>query len=65
MMKHNHACDHCGRRFGLVTHRWWGGKFCSRACKQIRRRDAALWHRVFSWHGDMPRLQGTTGRSGR
>jgi len=20
--------DYCGGRFGLVTHRWWGNKFC-------------------------------------
>ena len=24
---------HCGGRFGLVTHRWWGNKFCKRTCK--------------------------------
>src|SRR5215471_6162174 len=22
------VCDHCGGRFGMVTHRWWGNKFC-------------------------------------
>src|SRR5215471_17209008 len=27
------VCDHCGGRFGMVTHRWWGNKFCKRACK--------------------------------
>jgi hypothetical protein len=26
-------CDHCGGPFGLVTHRWWGSKFCTRRCK--------------------------------
>jgi hypothetical protein len=20
------VCDHCGGRFGMVTHRWWGNK---------------------------------------
>src|SRR5215467_14046009 len=27
------VCDHCGGRFGMVTHRWWGNKFCKRICK--------------------------------
>jgi hypothetical protein len=27
------VCDHCGGRFGLVTHRWWGNKFCTKVCK--------------------------------
>jgi hypothetical protein len=27
------VCDHCGGRFGMVTHRWWGNKFCKRASK--------------------------------
>jgi hypothetical protein len=27
------VCDHCGGRFGMVTHRWWGSKFCKRTCK--------------------------------
>ena len=27
------ACNHCGGRFGMVTHRWWGNKFCKRTCK--------------------------------
>jgi hypothetical protein len=27
------GCDHCGGRFGLVTHRWWGNKFCKKVCK--------------------------------
>ena len=31
-LKHQ-GCDQCGGRFGLVTHRWWGNKFCKRACK--------------------------------
>src|SRR5262249_25210574 len=28
------VCDHCGGRFGMVTHRWWGNKFCKRTCKE-------------------------------
>src|SRR5215510_2306754 len=27
------VCDRCGGRFGMVTHRWWGNKFCRRTCK--------------------------------
>jgi len=27
------VCDHCGGRFGMVTHLWWGNKFCRRTCK--------------------------------
>jgi hypothetical protein len=33
------VCDRCGGRFGLVTHRWWGHKFCKRACKETHVRD--------------------------
>jgi hypothetical protein len=29
------VCDHCGGSFGMVTHRWWGNKFCKQACKDI------------------------------
>jgi hypothetical protein len=31
------VCDHCGGRFGLVTHRWWGNKFCKKVCKDAYR----------------------------
>jgi len=27
------VCDHCGGRFGLVTHRWWGNKFCKKVAR--------------------------------
>jgi hypothetical protein len=27
------ACDHCGGRFGMVTYRCWGNKFCKTRCK--------------------------------
>jgi hypothetical protein len=36
------VCAHCGGRFGLVTHRWWGNKFCKRACRDNYIREAAL-----------------------
>src|SRR5262245_15497399 len=33
------ACDYCGGRFGMVTHRWWGDKFCKRTCKDAYLRE--------------------------
>jgi hypothetical protein len=32
-MRQSQFCDHCGGRFGLLTHRWLGAKFCKRTCK--------------------------------
>ena len=36
------VCDHCGGRFGMVTHRWWGNKFCKRTCKDSYLREITL-----------------------
>ena len=36
------ACDHCGGPFGMVTHRWWGSKFCKRSCKDAYLREILL-----------------------
>jgi hypothetical protein len=36
------VCDHCGGRFGMVTHRWWGNKFCKRTCKDAYLREVTL-----------------------
>ena len=36
------VCDHCGGPFGLVTHRWWGSKFCKRRCKDAYLREIML-----------------------
>src|SRR5262245_34624080 len=46
-------CDRCGGRFGLVTHRWWGNKFCKRTCRDnyIRDRDAIC---RWLWFGRLP-----------
>jgi hypothetical protein len=33
------VCDHCGGPFGMVTHRWWGSKFCKRRCKEAYLRE--------------------------
>jgi hypothetical protein len=39
----NHqVCDRCGGRFGMVTHRWWGSKFCKRTCKDAYLREVTL-----------------------
>ena len=32
-LRSRQVCDHCGGPFGMVTHRWWGNKFCKRRCK--------------------------------
>jgi len=36
------GCDHCGGRFGMVPHRWWGNKFCKRTCKDAYRLEVML-----------------------
>ena len=36
------VCDHCGGCFGMVTHRWWGNKFCKRTCKNAYLREVTL-----------------------
>ncbi|SRR6266550_1173041 len=49
------VCDHCGGRFGMVTHRWWGNKFCKRACKDAYLREVTLDRdTIRRWFG--PRL---------
>jgi hypothetical protein len=40
-MKQPQICDHCGR-FGIVTHRWWGNKFCKGTCKGAYLRELTL-----------------------
>jgi hypothetical protein len=37
-------CDRCGGPFGLVTHRWWGSKFCTRRCKEGHIRQIMVNH---------------------
>jgi hypothetical protein len=41
-IRKHQLCDHCGGRFGLVTHRWWGNKFCKKACKEAYVREILL-----------------------
>ena len=33
------VCDYCGGRFGMVTHRWWGDKFCKKTRKNAYLRE--------------------------
>ena len=33
------VCDYCGERFGMVTQRCWGNKFCKRTCKNAYLRE--------------------------
>ncbi len=40
-VRKHQVCDRCGGRFGMITHRWWGNKFCKRTCKDAYLRE--LW----------------------
>jgi hypothetical protein len=60
------ACDHCGGRFGLVTHRWWGNKFCKRTCRDYYIREVALDRdaiRRWLWLARLPSRAGAAGPS--
>ena len=39
VVRSRQVCDHCGGPFGMVTHRWWGSKFCKRRCKEAYLRE--------------------------
>jgi hypothetical protein len=46
------VCDRCCGRFGMVTHRWWGYKFCKRTCKEAHVREVTLGREVIGrWLG--------------
>ena len=46
------VCDYCGGRFGMVTHRWWGNKFCKAVCKDAYLREVKLGLSSFRrWFG--------------
>jgi hypothetical protein len=52
MMKKPQVCDHCGGRFGMVTYRWWGNKFCKRACKDAYLHEVARDRdKILRWYG--------------
>jgi hypothetical protein len=45
-------CAHCDGPFGMVTHRWWGCKFCKRRCKDAYIRETMLCGKtVGRWSG--------------
>jgi hypothetical protein len=51
-MKKPQVCDHCGGRFGMVTYRWWGNKFCKRACKDAYLHEVARDRdKILRWYG--------------
>jgi hypothetical protein len=51
-MRQPQVCDHCRGRFGMVTHRWWGNKFCKRTCKDAYLRELALDRdKIRRWYG--------------
>jgi hypothetical protein len=46
------VCDHCRGRFGMVTYRWWGNKFCKRTCKDAYLRELAIDRdKIRRWYG--------------
>jgi hypothetical protein len=42
VMRSRQVCAHCGGPFGMVTHRWWGSKFCKHRCKDAYVREIML-----------------------
>ena len=63
------VCDHCGGPFGMVTHRWWGSKFCKRRCKDAYLREIMLdrdtVHRWFGLLGEISRTRSIPARDGK
>jgi hypothetical protein len=54
------VCNHCGGRFGMVTHRWWGNKFCRRTCKAAYLREVMLDRNIIRrWLGHAEPAPGT------
>lgn len=58
-----HRCAHCHGRFGLVSHRRFFKRFCSRRCRNTYQCEliAAIEVRLRSWQGalvGMDRLAG-------
>jgi hypothetical protein len=52
VIRSRQVCDHCGGPFGMVTHRWWGSKFCKRTCKHAYLRKIRLDRdAVYRWCG--------------
>jgi len=60
-MERRQVCSHCCGPFGMVTHRWWGSKFCSRTCKEAYLREVARGRDVLM--GGLGLRRATRGRS--
>jgi hypothetical protein len=51
-MRQPQVCDHCGGRFGLLTHRWWSNKFCKKKCKDAHLRELTFRRdQIRRWDG--------------
>ena len=68
VVRSRQVCDHCGGPFGMVTHRWWGSKFCKRRCKEAYLREIMLdrdtVHRWCGLLGVIPRSRSSLQETG-
>ena len=52
MTNSQNRCVICGGKFGLVSHQYWGLRFCRKACKDSFLAKAAKDHaRMRKWFG--------------
>jgi hypothetical protein len=50
MSKSVNRCAHCGGKFGLVSHFYFGRRFCRKACREkFVARTAREREHVFKW----------------
>ena len=63
-MRQPQVCKHCGGPFGMVTHRWWGNKFCKRKCKEAYLREVMLDRDTIRRWFDLQVFSRGTGRGG-
>jgi hypothetical protein len=68
VVRSRQVCDHCGGPFGMLTHRWWGSKFCKRRCKDAYLREIMLdrdtVHRRCGLLGLISRRRSSLGQKG-
>ena len=56
MTKAENRCAHCGGKLGLVSHHYWGLRFCRKSCKADFLAASAKDHaRIRKWFGFLPR----------
>jgi hypothetical protein len=49
-------CSNCGGKFGLVSHHYWGLRFCRKACKDnFLAKTAKDYACMRRWLGFLPR----------